>query len=279
MMSKKLLSMILALALVFSLSAMGLAALADEPEADTPGTEAPAEDGDAEAPAEGEDTDAPVDDGALFPDVPADEAYAEAVAWAVENGIVTGYDDGTFKPGNTVTRGQAAVFLYRLAGEPEAAAPADAPAFSDIAESAYYTDAVYWAAAAGLINGYPNGTFKPTATVSRQDLAVLLLRYAVEYAQANIVVTLQFVTFTDEEQISEYAKSAVQTLYKLGVLTGIENETTLIINPTDGATRAQTVAALYSFAEVLENAASAEAPADEETTPPTAVTDDGASVG
>jgi hypothetical protein len=251
MMIKKLLSVTLALTLVFSLSAAGFSALAEEPQK------------------EARDTETPVEDAPLFSDVPGDAAYAEAVAWAAKNSIVTGYDDGTFKPGETVTRGQAAVFLYRLAGEPEITTPTDAPAFSDIAESAYYVDAVFWAAAVGLINGYPDGTFKPTAPVSRQDLAVLILRYAEKITpEKSIIVTLQYVIFTDEEQIADYAKNAVQTLYKLGVITGIENETTLLINPTDGATRAQTVAALHSFAEVLENIPTAEAPSDIEFNPP-----------
>ncbi|MDR3278825.1 MAG: S-layer homology domain-containing protein [Oscillospiraceae bacterium] len=261
MMSRKLLSMILVLALAFSLSAIGLSALADEPAKEPleEETAPPAEEGETEEPA------AP-----LFSDVPEDAAYAEAVAWAVESSIVTGYDDGTFKPGNTVTRGQAAVFLHRLAGEPEVTG--DGSAFSDVEAGAYYENAVAWASVTGIITGYPNGTFKPAAPVSRQDLAVLILRYATEYVQTNFVVTLQYTIFTDEDQIADYAKNAVQMLYKLGVLTGIENETTLIINPTDGATRAQTVAALYSFAEVLENAATAEEvpAADGEATPPSA---------
>jgi hypothetical protein len=258
MMSRKILSMILVLALVFSLSVAGFSALADEPEKEPRDTETTDAGEEAETPAEGEEAETPPEDSALFPDVSEDEAYAEAVAWAVENGIVTGYDDGTFKPGDTVTRGQAVVFLHRLAGEPDPAL-ANSRAFSDMDSDAYYANAVLWALSIGLINGYPDGTFKPNATVSRQDLAVLILRYAEKVTpDKSIIVTQQYILFTDEDDISDYAANALQTLYKLGVITGVANETTLIINPRDGATRAQTVSALYSFAEVLENAVSAE---------------------
>ena len=92
------------------------------------------------------------EDGTRFRDVSANAYYADAVEWAVTEGVTKGTSGSTFSPGSTVTRAQAVTFLWRAAGQPEPSA--SAPTFTDAAnQSAYYYKAVRWAAEKGTTNG------------------------------------------------------------------------------------------------------------------------------
>ncbi|WP_409969502.1 S-layer homology domain-containing protein [Bengtsoniella intestinalis] len=108
-----------------------------------------------------------------FSDLDESAYYYDAVLWAVENGITTGYDDGTFRPDSTCNRGAIVTFMYRLAGEPET----PGTALSDVADGAYYYDAVLWAVSEGITTGYSDGTFQPTTTCNRGAIVTFLYRY------------------------------------------------------------------------------------------------------
>ena len=85
------------------------------------------------------------EDGTRFRDVSANAYYADAVEWAVTEGVTKGTSGSTFSPGSTVTRAQAVTFLWRAAGQPEPSA--SAPTFTDAADrNSYYYKAVRWAA-------------------------------------------------------------------------------------------------------------------------------------
>lgn len=119
----------------------------------------------------------------VFADVPISHPFFGPTFWACDcvplyepvRSIAHGYPDGTFRPGDVVTREAAAVFLYRWAGEP-AIAPPEAPTFDDVPSSHPFYDAIEWAAAAGIVEGYPGGSFKPTSPVSRQAAAAFVFR-------------------------------------------------------------------------------------------------------
>ena len=112
-----------------------------------------------------------------FPDVAASAWYADAVNWAAANGYVTGYDNGSYGPEDSLTREQLAVILYRYAGSPAPAGSLDG--FADAASaSAYAVDALRWAVGEGLLTGKDGGRLDPTGTASRAELAQILARFA-----------------------------------------------------------------------------------------------------
>ena len=108
-----------------------------------------------------------------FSDVSQDAYYAKAVAWAVEAGIAHGYSSDAFGPDDVCTRGQVATLLWRAAGSPESAASSG---FADVAEGAYYADAVAWAAENGIAHGYDNGSFGPDDGCTRSQAVTFLWR-------------------------------------------------------------------------------------------------------
>jgi len=109
-------------------------------------------------------------------DVPGDAYYAEAVRWALSQGITTGTADGRFSPNAPCTRAQAVTFLFRASK-----ASADgAPAFSDVAADAYYAEAVKWATDNGITNGTTSSTFSPAGGCTRAQIVTFLWRLYAE---------------------------------------------------------------------------------------------------
>ena len=109
-------------------------------------------------------------------DVPSDAYYAEAVRWALSQGITTGTADGRFAPDATCTRAQGMTFLFRASK-----ASADgAPAFSDVATNAYYAEAVKWATDNGITNGTTSSTFSPGSGCTRAQIVTFLWRLYAE---------------------------------------------------------------------------------------------------
>ena len=109
-------------------------------------------------------------------DVPSDAYYAEAVRWALSQGITTGTADGRFAPDATCTRAQGMTFLFRASK-----ASADgAPAFSDVAADAYYAEAVKWATDNGITNGTTSATFSPGSGCTRAQIVTFLWRLYAE---------------------------------------------------------------------------------------------------
>ena len=116
--------------------------------------------------------------GTKFTDVMNPQAwYYDAVYWAARNGITSGYGEGTFQPNARLTRAQTVTFLYKMAGSPDVSG-LSAPDFTDVQEGKWYCDAVKWAVANGITNGYGKGTFKPDVACSRAMIVTFLMRYA-----------------------------------------------------------------------------------------------------
>ncbi len=107
-----------------------------------------------------------------FSDVPSGAYYAKAVAWALENGITTGTGDGTFSPHAACTRAQTVTFLFRAAK----ASVSGAPAFRDVAATAYYAEAVKWAADNGITGGIGGGLFGSDRSCTRAQIVTFLWR-------------------------------------------------------------------------------------------------------
>lgn len=121
----------------------------------------------------------PVAPGApTFWDVPVGHPFRDAVRWLAQAGIAEGFADGSFGAVAPVSRQAMAAFLWRLAGEPPV--PPGAAAFSDVSGSHRFHHAIAWMAGSGISEGYQDGTFRPTAPVTRQAMAAFLQRYDAE---------------------------------------------------------------------------------------------------
>ncbi len=174
-------------------------------------------------------------EGTVFSDVAADAWYTDAVAYVRDNGLMGGTSDTTFEPEGTMTRSMLSATLYRLAGSP---AVTGEDAFSDTEEGVWYTDAVLWASQQGLVGGYGNGLFGTNDPVTREQIAVLLWRYAGSPAAESGI------DFADESAISDYAAQAVDWARASGVVSGAEGDRFL---PQNNATRAQVAAILRNY--------------------------------
>ena len=104
--------------------------------------------------------------GTGFVDVSSDAWYAGSVAYVHDNGIMNGISDTAFSPNGTMTRAMLATVLYRAAGSPATGERAN---FNDVADNAYYANAVAWASANGIVTGYGDGLFGSEDPVSHEN--------------------------------------------------------------------------------------------------------------
>jgi streptogramin lyase len=109
-----------------------------------------------------------------FPDVPAGAAYNDALDWALAEGLVTGFPDGTFRGRDPVNRGQIVNILWHAAGEP---GPFPDHGFPDVPANAFYDDALDWAKATGIVTGFPDGRYRPRDAVKRGQIAQMLFLF------------------------------------------------------------------------------------------------------
>ena len=175
-----------------------------------------------------------------FSDVDAGSWYADAVEYVRENGLMSGITATTFNPEGTTSRGQIAAILYRAAESPAVSGGTD---FSDVEETAYYADAIRWASANGVVTGYADGTFRPDAPVTRQQMAAILWRYAGRpAAEAGT-------DFADESVISDYASTAMDWARSSGLISGRPGN---MFDPYGRATRAQTAVILFRYQNGIE---------------------------
>jgi hypothetical protein len=107
--------------------------------------------------------------GGHFSDVPADHPYYAYIEAAYARGLVDGYGDGTFRPYNNVTRGQVAKIVVQAAGL--ALVTPATPSFSDVAQSSTFYNYIETARSAGILNGYPDGTFRPDKPATRGQIS------------------------------------------------------------------------------------------------------------
>lgn len=128
----------------------------------------------------------PAVSGSAYTDVAADQWYNDAVNWAAQKGIVTGYGDGTFGPMDNITREQMAAILYRYAQYKgyDVSAKGDLTAFTDgNTVSDWAKDAMSWAVGTALFNGKGDGILDPTTTATRAEVAKILMTYCENVAK------------------------------------------------------------------------------------------------
>lgn len=168
-----------------------------------------------------------------FTDVPAGAYYADAVKWAVAEGITSGTSPTTFSPNNGCTRAQMVTFLWRAAGSPEP--ESDYGPFRDVPKDAYYRKAVLWAAGEGITSGTSPTTFSPNATVTRAQTVTFLWRWEGE-PEAD-----QRSGFRDVPT-GQYYSQAVSWAVEAGITNGTGTTT---FSPGQTCTRAQIVTFLW----------------------------------
>ncbi|MGG4106862.1 Ig-like domain-containing protein [Paenibacillus lautus] len=156
---------------------------------------------------------------------------------AVREGIVTGYPDETFKPGNTVTRAEFSLMLMNALKSTDAGAEL---IFTDTAWIGDWAKkAVSQAVQAGIIRGYQDGSFRPNAKMTRVEMAAMIAK-ALKLSTKDIPTT----SFTDDKAIPAWAKSSVEALKELGIVKGKGADE---FNPSAQTTRAEAVIVLMNM--------------------------------
>ena len=171
-----------------------------------------------------------------FGDVPQTSWFADAVKYVSENKLMNGTSTTAFSPNENMSRAMLVTVLYRMSGE---TAEADS-SFGDVSSSAYYAAAVNWASSKGIVNGMGADAFSPNASITREQLAAMLYRYAGEPS-----VSADLSAYTDAVSISPYAEKAVEWCVAKGILSG---KSATRLAPQDTATRAECAAILQRFA-------------------------------
>lgn len=181
-----------------------------------------------------------------FDDVDDGDWFADAVRFVYENGMMNGVSETGFAPNAATSRSMIVTILYRLEGEPVVDYAMD---FTDVAGDAYYAEAVRWAASEGIVGGYGGGLFGSDDAVTREQLAVILYRYAVYKGyDVSIGEDTNILSYDDFADLSEYAIPAMQWACGAGVITGVTDATLV---PQGEATRAQVAAMLMRFVEAI----------------------------
>ena len=173
------------------------------------------------------------------------------IDFVASRGLLAGTGDTTFTPDGTTTRGMFVVALGRLAGINPAAYPSSR--FTDVAATAYYAPYVEWAASKGIITGTGETAFSPDATITREQMAAIMQRYADKLGYI-LPVAREAEIFADEGQITSGMKDAVQAMQQAGVMNGKGGHR---FGPKDTATRAEAAAVLRRFVEIVIDPAAA----------------------
>ena len=173
---------------------------------------------------------------AAFTDVEENVWYHDGIDFMVRNGYMNGVAADTFDVEGSLTRAQLVTILYRIAGEPETSA---AIPFADVADGQWYTKAIVWAAENGIVKGVNETTFAPNDPITREQIAVILYRYAHEENTEDGKLT----SFPDAKDISGYALEAMNWAVARGLINGSDGK----LLPQDTATRAQIAVILARY--------------------------------
>jgi len=171
-----------------------------------------------------------------FTDVSKNDGCYDAVDYLYSKGIMNGTSSTKFSPNGELTRAMVVTILYRAQGEP---AVHTSGSFKDVAAGCYYTEAVEWAAANNIVKGFTDGTFKPDKSVTREQLAAFLSRFA-QYNDAKIIEADG--QLSTDAVVSGWARKNVEWAVAEGILTSVQAR-----NAVQNATRAEVAMAIYTY--------------------------------
>ena len=178
-----------------------------------------------------------------FTDLAANAWYTDAVAYVYRHDLMAGYGENLFGPDDDLSRAQLCQIIYNMEGQP---ATSGSSVFTDVADGAWYADAVTWAASQGIVGGYGNGLFGPEDNITREQLASILYRYAQSKGyDTSVGENTNILSYTDALEISEYAIPAMQWACGAGIMEGNAG----YLTPQGDATRAQVATMLMRFCE------------------------------
>lgn len=173
-----------------------------------------------------------------FTDVKSTDWFYDAVSFTYNMGIMDGVETNKFSPSTTITRGMVVTMLWRMAGEPYASGTY----FDDVSYGRYYTTAVAWSARNNIIEGSGANTFGVDDPITREQLAVILYRYA-KYMNYS-TTTSSLYGYDDANKVSSWAKDAMGWAVRNGVIGGVTNTT---LCPNNTATRAEVAQMFMNF--------------------------------
>lgn len=180
-----------------------------------------------------------------FTDVSEGAWYEDAVSYVYQHGLMAGTSATTFAPDATTSRSMIATILWRIAGSPVVDYAMD---FADVPQGQWYSEAVRWAASEGIVSGYGNGTFGTNDSITREQFAAMLYRFAQEQGyDVSVGENTNILSYTDAEDVAEYAIPAMQWAVGAGIISGTGDGSTL--SPQGQATRAQAAVMLMQFCE------------------------------
>ena len=182
--------------------------------------------------------------GIPFKDVPPYKWFYGSVKWAYEKGLLTGISDTEFAPNEPMTRGMIVTVLYRMEERPEVNGDA---VFADVNLSKYYAKGIEWAASENIVSGYTNGNFGPEDSITREQLAKILYRYA-EYKGYDVTASKELTGFSDASKVASYAEKYMKWAVAEELIQGSNGK----LNPKGNATRAEIAAILKRFVEKYE---------------------------
>lgn len=178
-----------------------------------------------------------------FTDVDQTRYYHEAVDQLYQDGIMKGMSDTVYGVDQPMTRGMVVTVLYRMAGSPDVTGTST---FTDLRKGAYYEKAVIWAAENDIAQGYNKATFAPDQTVSRQQMAAFLYRYA-KLKGMDVSGQSDLSGFKDNGSVGQYAKTAMAWAVNAGIIQGTATDT---LAPTDALLRQQCAVMLYRLENI-----------------------------
>lgn len=178
-----------------------------------------------------------------FTDVPESQWYYDAVAYVYAAELMNGTGGTLFEPDKTTTRAMIVTILWRLEGEPVVNYLMP---FTDVPAS-WYTEAVRWASSERIVNGYTDGTFRPEAAITREQLATILFNYA-KYKGYDVSSKANLsALFPDAGKVSGYAADALAWANHAKLINGVADGGTTFLQPQGSAIRAQVAAILMRF--------------------------------
>jgi hypothetical protein len=167
--------------------------------------------------------------------------YAEDVNFLAARGVMNGPGGGLFNPNATITRAEFVTILANMSGDDLTRDTSSS--FGDVKTTDWFFGAVQWASAKGVASGF-SGAFSPNATVTRQDIAVMLARYAEKVAAFTLPEAVTAVSFSDSGKIAPYARDAVSAMQRAGVISGNSDGSFAPAAPATRAEAAKMVAVL-----------------------------------
>ena len=180
-----------------------------------------------------------------FTDVSEGDWFYDPVAYAYDEGLMTGTSATEFAPNVTMTRAMIASVLYRLEGNPDLSDSNLGYPYEDVQGDAWYAMPVYWARESGVMAGYSDSAFGPDDPITREQLAATLYKYAA-YKGEDVSARADLSGYSDVATISSWAIDVMSWANAKGYVNGM---TATTIDPQSGATRAQVAAIFQRYLE------------------------------